>query len=166
MTKSPVKKLKAAAVARQKRSERTMKSSIKATKELERRVIVAKANEARDVREKLDADARAALALYAVASTEESHRNCLVEEVVVKLGGLMIGDQCCLAPIAEVQHELILYGSMTFATIKQKVNIGDNDLDLQNVLARVCACGLMEDDGGQYTSTSDLCEHIRGGEGN
>jgi hypothetical protein len=83
----------------------------------------------------------------------------------MKLGELMIGDQCCLAPITEVQHELILYGSMTFATIKQKVNIGDNDQDLQNVLARVCACGLMEDDGGQYTSTSDLCEHIRGSEG-
>jgi hypothetical protein len=35
-----------------------------------------------------------------------------------------------------------------------------------DILARLCDCGLMEDDGAQYTSTSDLIEQIRAAEGN
>jgi hypothetical protein len=104
--------------------------------------------------------------LYAVAATEDHHRDLLVHEVHTKVGDVKIGDDCCLFRVAEVQQELILYGPMTFATIKQKVSIGDNEADLQGILARLCDCGLMEDDGAQYTSTSDLIEQIRAAEGN
>jgi hypothetical protein len=51
MTPSPVKKLKTVAVARQKKSDRAMRNSIKATKELEKKVIAAKKIEARDILE-------------------------------------------------------------------------------------------------------------------